>query len=110
MVERSVMEAFGRERYEAGRADQQKLEQAASYRNWMLLAFRALNDADGVLETVECESVSEEELLHQLRERIGAIARQVPTLLRMGHAETKRAARGAKMRQPASGQAVTATR
>lgn len=91
-LERRALHKYGRECYEAGQREQRRIEQAASHRNWMMLAFRALNDADGVLDTVEPESTSEEWLLIELRERVKALAIQVPTLLGMGYTAAKHAA------------------
>lgn len=91
-LERRALHRYGRECYEAGQREQRRIEQAASHRNWMLLAFRALNDADGVLHTVEPESTSEEWLLIELRERVKALAIQVPALLGMGYTAANHAA------------------
>ena len=91
-LERRALHRYGLECYEAGLREQRRIEQQASHRNWMLLAFRALNDADGALYTVETESTGEEWLLIELRERVKALAIQVPTLLGMGYTATKHAA------------------
>jgi hypothetical protein len=51
------------------------------YQNWMMLAFRALNDAYGVIQTIVPESGAEEEKLGELRNRIADISAHVPALL-----------------------------
>jgi hypothetical protein len=61
-------------------------------RNWILLAFRALNDADQVLRTIDAESCAETARLFELRERIGALQGHVPVLLGMGRVLTERRA------------------
>lgn len=51
------------------------------YQNWMMLAFRALNDAHSVIETIVPESGAEEEKLGELRNRIAGISAHVPAHL-----------------------------
>lgn len=51
------------------------------YQNWMMLAFRALNDAHGVIQTIVPESGAEEEKLAELRNRIAGISAHVPAHL-----------------------------
>jgi hypothetical protein len=50
---------------------------------WMMLAFRALNDAHSVIETIVPESGAEEEKLGELRNRIAGISAHVPAHLGM---------------------------
>jgi hypothetical protein len=91
-MELGALHLYGRECYEAGKQEQLRIEQSASHRNWMLLAFRALNDTDGVLQTIVPESSSEERKLAELRDRVQSLAIQVPTLLGMTYAGADSAA------------------
>lgn len=77
------------EHHPANVAAQRRLQ---DFRNWMLLAFRAMNDADGVLGAMVPEDLHEDAALKELRERVKALARHVPALLGMGHAEAVHAA------------------
>jgi hypothetical protein len=64
-------------------------------RAWVLMAFRALDEAAGVLDTLQPEDMEESMRLSTLAFRIEDLAHRVPLLLGMSYAQTQRSAEAA---------------